>query len=383
MNYDNIEFGRFITAEVFRDYRSYLSKFFLLKNFFFNLFYAARIYKTSKYYLQKNFNILYVDHPGYLNGIIYTAFANANKIVFTNNYPKSIFGINFEKKKNFIYKKYENSLKIYKNTKYQKTFERAKNILKDLAKGSPKFLPWMVNTNFIRLKNIKELQSFEYVVYVHSFTDAQLWFGLDDFENTYDWLNYTLTNLKKKNKKVIIKAHPNYYNTSLPKSLTDWDKKIFDLIYSKFKNYDGFYFLKYPVKNYDFIKNLNKKIICITHHGSVLMELAFLEFKTISSSANFFSEKFKISNFWKNKKDYAELLNKNWNDLKEPILKDLFHLTYKLLIQDDNYNGKYSYRKVIAKVLKKDLANLTKKNQLFQLSTKKKIIFKIKLIRNN
>jgi hypothetical protein len=376
LNYYNIEFGRFVTAQTYRDYRSYISKFFLFKNFIFNLFHAARIYKTSKYYLKKNFNILYVDHVGYLNGIIYTAFAEANKIIYTNNYPKSIYGINFKKKKNFIYKKYENSLKIYKDTRYQKKFAKSQNVLKDLIKGSSNVLPWMTNTNFIKFKKNKELQSFDYVVYVHSFTDAQLWFGLDGFENSYDWLEYTLTNLKKNNKKVIIKAHPNYYNTSFPKSVTYWDKKIFDLIYSKFKDYSGFFFLNYPIKNGDFVKNLKKKTICITHHGSVLIELAFLEFKIISSSANFFSEEFKVSNFWKNKKEYAELLNKNWNDLKKPNLKDIFHLTYKLFIQDDNYNGKNSYRKVIAKVLKKDFADLTNKDGLFQLSSNKNNNFK-------
>ena len=109
LNYHNIEFGKFVTAQVYRDYRSYISKFFLFKNFIFNLFHAARIYKTSKYYLKKNFNILYVDHAGYLNGIIYTVFAEANKIVYTNNYPKSIYGINFKKKKILFIK----SMKIH------------------------------------------------------------------------------------------------------------------------------------------------------------------------------------------------------------------------------------------------------------------------------
>lgn len=372
LNYHNIEFGRFITAQVFRDYRSYVSKLFLFRNYIFNLFYAAKIYKTSQYYLKKKFNILYVDHAGYLNGIIYTAFANANKIIYTNNYPKSIFGINFKKKENFIYKKYENSLKIYKDTKYQKTFAKAKNYLKDLVKANSKVLPWMKNTNFLKFKEINDLQNFDYVVYAHSFTDAQLWFGFDDFENSYDWLEYTLTTLKKMNKKVIIKAHPNYFNKSLPKDLTVWDKKIFDLLHSKFKDYDGFYFLRYPVKNCDLVKNLNKKTICITHHGSVLIELAFLGFKTISSCATFFSVKFQISNFWKNKRQYSELLNQNWSDLKQPILKDIFHLTYKLFIGDDNFNGKNSYRKVIAKVLKKDFADLTNKDGLFHLSSNKK-----------
>jgi len=370
--YHNIEFGRFITAAVYRDYRSYTSKFFLFKNYIFNFFFAARIYKTSQDYLKKNFNILYVDHSGYLNGILYSAFSNANKIVFTNNYPKSIFGIDFKKKKNLSFRKYENSLKIYKKTKYKKIFTKSKNILKELTRGNMKFLPWMTSTKFSKFKNIEDLQEYDYVVYAHSFTDAQLWFGLDGFENSYDWLDYTLTNLKNKNKKVIIKTHPNYFNTSLPKELTYWDKRIFDLLYSKFNNYSGFYFIRYPLKNCELVKSLSKKTICITHHGSVSIELAFLGFKTISSRATFYSDKFKISNFWKNKKEYSKCLSKDWINLKQPILKDVFHLTYQLFLQDDNYNGKNSYRKIIAKVLKKNFNDLTKKNSLFDLSNRKK-----------
>ena len=47
-------------------------------------------------------------------------------------------------------------------------------------------------------------------------------------------------------------------------------------------------------------------------------------------------------------------------------------MTYKLFIQDDNFNGKDSYRRVIAKVLKKDFSDLTNTNRLFQLSSNKK-----------
>ena len=370
--YHNIEFGRFITASVYRDYRSYTSNFIFFRNYILNLFLALKIYKTSQNYLNMNFNILYVDHAGYLNGILYTAFSNANKIVFTNNYPKSIFGIDFKKKKNLIFKKYENSLKIYKKNKYKKSFVRAKNILKRLTGGDIKILPWMGNTKFYKLNNIEDLNKYDYIVYAHSFTDAQLWFGLDGFENSYDWLDYTLTNLKNKNKKVIIKTHPNYFNTSLAKNLTYWDKKIFDLLYLKFKDCSSFYFIRYPLKNSDLTKILNKKTICITHHGSVAIELAFLGFKTISSAANFYSDKFKISNFWKSKKEYLNCLNKDWNNLKKPILKDVFHLTDQLFLGDDSYNGKNSYSKVVARVLGKSLNNLTKKNSLFNHSNLKK-----------
>jgi hypothetical protein len=63
--YHNIEFGRFITAAVFRDYRYYTSKFFLFRNYIFNFYIAAKIYKTSQNFLKKKFKILYADHGGY------------------------------------------------------------------------------------------------------------------------------------------------------------------------------------------------------------------------------------------------------------------------------------------------------------------------------
>ena len=49
------------------------------------------------------------------------------------------------------------------------------------------------------------------MVYAHSFTDGQLWFGNDGFENSFDWLKFTLNNLESRNKITLIKCHTNYF----------------------------------------------------------------------------------------------------------------------------------------------------------------------------
>ena len=64
----------------------------------------------------------------------------------------------------------------------------------------------MKRIKFINLEN-HDFSKYEYVVYAHSFTDGQLVYGNDEFENTYDWLDFTLKNLSRLNKKVLIKAH--------------------------------------------------------------------------------------------------------------------------------------------------------------------------------
>ena len=33
---------------------------------------------------------------------------------------------------------------------------------------------------------------FDYIIYAHSFTDAQLVYGNDGFSNVYDWLIFTI-----------------------------------------------------------------------------------------------------------------------------------------------------------------------------------------------
>jgi hypothetical protein len=225
LTFKGIEIGRFITASVYRDYNSYFSKTYFYKNFICKLYNVGKIFKTADLLLKEKFECVYLDHCGYLNGILYSIFSNNNKIIFTNNYPKSIYGIDFKNKTNFSLKKYEDSLKLSKDELPNKNFLISRNILKKLTKKN-KILPWMSETKFSKFKNFKMTQNIDYVIYAHSFTDGQLWYGNDDFENSYDWLKFTLNFFKDKDKKILIKAHPNFFNKNLG-DISFYDKKIY------------------------------------------------------------------------------------------------------------------------------------------------------------
>ena len=62
-----------------------------------------------------------------------------------------------------------------------------------------------------------DLKKFDYLIYAHSFVDGQLFYGYDGFANLLDWLEFSIINLKKLNKRILIKPHPNFYNKLLEK----------------------------------------------------------------------------------------------------------------------------------------------------------------------
>ena len=70
--------------------------------------------------------------------------------------------------------------------------------------------------------------------------------SIDDLKNA----------LLKKNKKILIKPHPNFYNGSLGQS-AKWDKIIYDKFVKRFSNNDNLFFLNKPTQNYHLLKKLN------------------------------------------------------------------------------------------------------------------------------
>ena len=345
--YQGIEVGRFIIATSYKDFGSYTSKLILLKNLLKNFFFVGNLFKTSKIYLKKNFDGVYLDHCMYLNGILYSIFAKHNKIVFSNNFPNSIYRIDFRNKKNNYFDKFENSLKLISQSEALNEGEKNKvKVLLDNLTKKPNFLPWIRNVQWVK-HEMKNFDIFDYVVYTHSFTDAQLCFGQDDFENSKEWLEFTLNILKKRNKKILIKGHPNYYNESLG-ILTIWDKKIFDSLKKNHEKHNNFYFINKPVFNYEIAKKIRKDCILISHHGTVLLESIFLGFKTISSSATFWKSGLQISNEWKNKSEYKDLLFKSWDKLNFANNEEFFKLTHKIFFDKYSIFGDRYWQKLIA-----------------------------------
>ena len=110
-------------------------------------------------------------------------------------------------------------------------------------------------------------------------------YGDDGFSSTYEWLIFTLNFLKQQNAKVIIKPHPNFWNSYLigKDSNIDFDRRIYENILLKYNNVKNFLFLDRAISNFELMKKLNKKCILVSHHGSLIFEASIMNFKTIFS----------------------------------------------------------------------------------------------------
>jgi|694.fasta_scaffold10816_11 hypothetical protein len=367
VNYLNVNIGRFILASVFANFKCYIYKSSYIYNYLKYFYIAGKFINTAQVLLKKNnFNCIYIDHCGGINGILFSLLVK-KKIIYTNNYPRNIFVSHAGYSYDSI--KYEDFLKINKNKKYinGKSKRNAAKLLRKLSK-SPEVIPWMSGTCFTNLKKIKNIKDYEYIIYTHSFTDGQLWFGNDGFQNSLDWLVFTLDYLKKEKKKTIIKCHPNYFNKDFGE-VSDWDRKIFYKIHKKYQECKNFYFILDSIKNNELTRNLNKRCIAITHHGNIVMEMGFLGFKVISSQACFYSKDFKISNIWNNKEEYLAQLSKKYNELKKCNVSDLYQLVNELFFDRSSYYGNKSIIGIIKKFIGIKITKQVFKNNKVNLNS--------------
>jgi len=364
IKYNNVEIGRFVIPQTYRHYITYVSKYYFYKYLLKNIFLAGALIKTGENYIKNHkVDAVYVDHCVYLNGVLYSFFSNQNIILYSNNFPSTLYKIDFKKKKNSYFKKYERSLMINNKKKLNQSKNKKCNVLLKNIFSQPNHLPWVAKIKYKKERFIN-YKKFDYVIYAHSFTDGQLMYGVDDFENVLDWLEFTLNELAKKNKKVLIKAHPNFYEKSLGE-LSLWDRKIYLRFKNKYKKNNNFYFIDKPIFNFNILKKLRKNCVLISHHGTVILEGATLNFKTICSSRNFYNEKFKISNHWTTKSEYIKLINSDVNKLKFPNKKDLLSLFYLVFIDDYSHSGKNFWQQIIAKEIGMKQEEYKKKIEIY------------------
>ena len=227
--------------------------------------------------------------------------------------------------------------------------------------------PYMDETKYLRAnKNFfNNIKKFGYIIYPHSFTDAQLIYGYDGFSNSYDWLDFTLKELNKTNKKVLIKSHPNFYLKSHP--IFEWDRKIYKKIIDKYSFNKNFLFVQIPIKNSDIKKFVRKDAVIITRYGTVEIEMSFYNFKIISSKKSFFSEKYKISNKWNNKNEYEILLHKDWKDLRFSNKNDTLNVCNKLYFNCRYFEKNFYLNILKSKMIKnKQISKYDKYNEIME-----------------
>lgn len=145
------------------------------------------------------------------------------------------------------------------------------------------------------------------IVYVHSFTDAQMFLGYDGFKNVYEWLRFTLRVLSKLGDRidVYVKAHPVFFaesNVRISRDRQLWQDAVKEMPQSINVVSDS-------RSNALFLSSFdNSRAVLLTHHGNAIPEGAFLGFSSISSSKSTWSSDYNFSRTWSDRSEYRKLL---------------------------------------------------------------------------
>ncbi len=372
LNFNEIQIGRYIIAEIYSKYNSYNSLIVFSYNATKNIFKAVNIYLTADD-LSKKIDAAYIDHCMYINGIILEVLVQKNILIYSYNYPKNVFCFKkVSKNKNIVF---ENILEFKKNDvkTSKKDLIDAEKYAHKIIKNTSK-LPWMKSITF-KSEKIDKLPNATHLIYAHSFTDGQLMYGYDGFVNVYDWIYFTLKILSKNKKNLIfVKAHPWFYHPKAPTEKMLFDRNIFLKLIKKFQS-DNVIFIKEPIENFKILEQLKKNTILISHHGTAILEGLYYNFKCITSQKTFWAKEYKLTNNWLNKNNYKMLLGKSWNKLNYKNKNDYRNVCFQLFLKKNGIFGKYLWWQIVCdayRVTKKELWENIKSNKLNKSLPKKK-----------
>ena len=355
LKYKGISIGRHTLSMTFRNPRAYtnifLQKFLILINLIksYNL-----IYKSEK--ICKNISGAFIDHAENVNGVVLQVLLKKKIRIYQNVFPVGFFSFQSNSKKVLPYER----LFQFKKTKRKISKDKkikAINKLKNFS-SSPK-MPYILGTRYKKLF-LKDT-NFDYLVYCHSFTDAQLHFGIDGFYNQKDWLEYTLKELNRLKKKVLVKSHPNFYAKGYLADAAYYDKKIYDSITLKYNENKNIVFLNNPIKNFELLNFLDsKRTIIVGHHTTALLEALAFDFKCISSKSTFWDSSLKLTNLFSNRSNYLTLLKKDMVNLNKHNKNHLAEISFKLFFNKNGYFGENYIADFLASKLNIDRLRLTK-----------------------
>lgn len=333
--YKGVNVGRYAMSLSFRDVGSNFNRGkFCLSTFFGVLKGVTLIYRIEK--VEKDFDAFYIDHGVYLNGIFIEYASKKNKSIFTNGYPYGLIHWNTSKKIG------------YENLHLLPFARCAKNINFDKS-GLLSDIPYLSKIPETSIK--KDYKDIDLIVYVHSFTDAQIIFGPNDaYINMYDWFNDVCKILSKSSKKVIIKGHPNFYRSSTAE-VVKMDRDIFKFFTKRFKKNLNLHFIDEAVSNEHLLNSIDKNTVLVSHHGNSLIEGAVLGFKCISSNNSVWKEFFHFNEF-STKKEMKRLLLTDYSNLyNKPKKVEIFNYLYILKRTKFSYYSDECWHSIIAKNL--------------------------------
>ncbi len=222
--------------------------------------------------------------------------------------PKPIHKINDNKKNiidNYFKKRFYHPHKVLEYLRKNGTNNNKKKLLKNIEK-----------------KNINILKNKLYaVIYLHAFEDAQYCFGINEFKDMYEWTKFTIDKCLESNNfhKILIKPHPTI-NHDYKADKIAFEKLL--KIYSYNKNIE---FLEPKTSIFSLSKE--NQFFHFVHHGSVAIELAYLDERIIGSIGGPWSNNYKFIRTWHNKSSYLKLINDcKKSDKLNKYLKNKEHL---------------------------------------------------------
>jgi hypothetical protein len=342
-----VSIGRYATSTAYRSYAAYSSSLTFSIRFIKSLIKCSLYCDIAKKLVHK-VDSVYLDHACYENGVFYDVMSIHKIPIYHNHYPYSLI--------KYIPKcagSFEDSLFIPNKKISDEDILEGRNLMLQVM-DNPTLIPYMLSEQ----TKYGDENQYDYVIYSHSFTDAQLYYGYDyAFNNVMEWLEYTVNILK--DKKICIKAHPEIFTKGYVSDVTSWDRKLFFEFSSKYGDQDNIDIIDSPVSNVDFLNNINRSAILVTHHGNAILEGGFMGFKCICSSKSNWKN-FDIFNTWSTQEEYKKLLCSNFESLRSANLNEMNKYNYLLRSLPQSYLSSSWWVNLICKITKKESSEIIK-----------------------
>lgn len=200
------------------------------------------------------------------------------------------------------------------------------------------------------------------IVFLHSFDDAQYYFGLDGFNDLYHWTIFTIDNclMNRSIDKVLIKSHPSVNIQEYP-----GEKAAFNRIFHRYKGKPRVIFLD---KSCSLVALSKKgKLYGITHHGSVAEEMVYLKQPVITSAYAPWGVNYPFVKTWQTVEEYKNILKsisrQGWSPPSEVERAWLFRYIHEYRFKEIPISEKSSWMK-FAGLLTREKIEITSENYL-------------------
>lgn len=190
------------------------------------------------------------------------------------------------------------------------------------------------------------------IIFMHLVSDAQFYMGYNCFSDLHDWLMTSVDLLKRNNYDIIIKLHPNFYQTAYDYPA---DRRYLDFLGEEFKvdfwklpknkvvysDTYGVYFISHEYSLPELSSSF-PDFLCITHHGSVACEAAYLGHRVICNRASPYDDEDSFVELYESIESYEDLLKKaSISEDGRDKETTLYRYIYKWIVLPKLYVGTY------------------------------------------